>query len=241
MIKGKAIVLGNNVDTDQIIRGRYLSMATYKEMLPYCFMNSKNFCENYKEEIDVEDYNHIFDFIQSFFEDLNNEEHTIDLSTSSLHDIDNMMKCNNEIIEKLQKKEDLSHDPEETKICISKEMNENSSIDERNKNINANQDFHNLHNVSLQFEEQMQKINVDVEIASQTYELLSSGAHTLQEITNYICQYIDPEDFNNETTPLKIEMHIERLNMNDYIDFNSNKYELQDSFIELVKEGESSC
>ena len=49
MIKGKAIVLGNNVDTDQIISGRYLSMATYKEMLPYCFMNSKNFCENYSE------------------------------------------------------------------------------------------------------------------------------------------------------------------------------------------------
>ena len=91
----------------------------------------------------------------------------------------------------------------------------------------------------------MQKKNIDINIALQTYELLSSGAHTLQEIINHICDGLDPEDFNEETTPLKIEMNVERLNMNDYIDFNKGKYELQDSFIELVeksgKEGDDSC
>ena len=82
----------------------------------------------------------------------------------------------------------------------------------------------------------MEEKGIDVEIARLTYELLNqSGANTLQEITNHICQGIDPEDFNNETTPLKIEVHVNKLYMSDYLDFNSNKYELQDSFIELAR------
>lgn len=49
MIKGKVIKFGDNIDTDQIIGGAYLSLPTISAMKPYCFVNHKNFVENYEE------------------------------------------------------------------------------------------------------------------------------------------------------------------------------------------------
>ncbi|NLZ35559.1 2,3-dimethylmalate dehydratase small subunit [Clostridium sp. N3C] len=48
MIKGKAIKFGNNIDTDQIIGGEYLSLPTIQSMVPYAFKNYKNFRDNYE-------------------------------------------------------------------------------------------------------------------------------------------------------------------------------------------------
>lgn len=201
----------------------------------------KKYCNEFEQELDVEDYNDIFDFLQGFFDDLKYDVHTIDLSTSTLEDMGNMMNFNNEIIESLQKEETRSHDPESDKICIVKEIDESSSNSNQSETSFANQDCTSLHNTSLTFKEQIEEINVDLHIAKQIYALLSkSGAHSLQEITNYICEGLDPEDFNNETTPLKIEMDVNRLYMSDYLDFNKNKYELTKSFIALAR-GEDSC
>ena len=198
-----------------------------------CYL--KKYCNDYKQELDVENYNHIFDLLQGFFDGLDKEKCTIDLSVSSSDDINDMMKFHDELIKKLLDKKINTHTPEESKICTYSKTDESSSNDNQDKNKCANENCTYLHIVTLQFKERIEEINVDVEIARQIFELLSSGAHTLQEITNYICEGIDPEDFNNETTPLKIEMHVNRLYMNDYLDFNKNKYELQDSFIELAR------
>lgn len=201
---------------------------------------TKNFCENYNEKIDVENYNQIFDFLKSFFDDLTHDEDTIDLQTSNLHDINTMMKFNDEILRNLQKKEDADTHSNAQELCITTKNNESSSNSNQDENSFANPDCNNLHNINLTFQEQMKEKHIDVEIASLTYALLSkSGAQTLQEIINYIFETQDPEDFNNETTPLKIETHINKLYMNDYLDFNSNKYELQESFIKLASEGDS--
>ncbi|WP_394886118.1 LeuD/DmdB family oxidoreductase small subunit [Clostridium butyricum] len=47
MIKGKAICFEDNIDTDQIIGGAYLSLPTIKDMIPYAFKNYTNFKTNY--------------------------------------------------------------------------------------------------------------------------------------------------------------------------------------------------
>lgn len=198
----------------------------------------KKYCNEYTQNIDVEDYSQVFDFLQGFFDVLNYDENTIDLSVSSSSDIMQMMKFHDELIKSLQKKETRSHDPEDTKICTSKEIIESSLNGNQDTNKKANSNFPILHIDSLRFQERMKEINVDVELAQKVYAHLTSGAKTLQEITNYICECLDPEDFNEETTPLKVDMHVNRLYMNDYLDFNNQRYELQESFIELAR-GES--
>lgn len=49
MIRGKVIKFGDNIDTDQVIAGEYLSLPTIEAMKPYVFKNHKNFIDNYKE------------------------------------------------------------------------------------------------------------------------------------------------------------------------------------------------
>lgn len=49
MIKGKAIKFGDNIDTDQIIGGQYLSIGTIKDMSKHTFENYDNFRRNFKK------------------------------------------------------------------------------------------------------------------------------------------------------------------------------------------------
>lgn len=73
-------------------------------------------------------------------------------------------------------------------------------------------------------------------IALQTYELLDDYEKlTLQELINKICETLDPDDFNNDTTPLKIEMHVSKMYMNDLLDFNERYYELTPEFVRIVE------
>ncbi len=50
-----------------------------------------------------------------------------------------------------------------------------------------------------------------------------------------IHETIDPDDFNNETTPLKIDCHLNQMFMHDLLEFNGNKYELTPEFVDLVR------
>ena len=205
----------------------------------------EKYCNENEQEIDVENYNHIFDFLQGFFEGLSYDEHTIDLKTSKLQDINNMMKFNEKIINDLQKKDTYSQDPESEKICTYSNQEENSLNEKSSKNKCANENCTYLHIDKSRFKEQIEEKGIDVEIAYKTYELLSKkGASTLQGITNYICQEFDPEDFNNETTPLKIERHVNMMYLDDLIDIehrnNKELYVIQKSFIALAR-GEGSC
>ena len=205
----------------------------------------KKYCENYKEEINVEDYDSYYNFLQSFFDGLDNNQHIINLNNSSSNDINEMFEFQDELNKRLKIEEAPPKTQNNQKICTSKEINENTQNTNQSENKNANQDFPILHISNLKFKNQMKEIGVDVEIACKTYELLTSGFKTLQEIINYIYEYIDPEDFNNETTPLKIKNNVNKLYKNNYIDLKSNKYILQESFIELVddtdKENDGKC
>jgi len=80
------------------------------------------------------------------------------------------------------------------------------------------------------------KEKIDVEIACNTYEYLQAHeGGTVQDIVNYIHETIDPDDFNNETTPLKIDRHLNQMFMYDLLEFEGNRYELTPEFVELVE------
>ena len=198
----------------------------------------KNFCDNYKDNIDVEDYNHINTLLESFIDYIDYDEHTISLTSASSSDIMQMMDFKQEILSKLKKSDTLSHDPEETKICTSKKTTDKSSNEKQSKNKKANENCTILHIDKSKFKEVLEEKNIDIEIAQRVCAHLTSGAKTLQEITNYICEGIDPEDFNNETTPLKIEFEVNKLYMEDFIDVehvdNKEVYVLQKRFEKLL-------
>lgn len=91
----------------------------------------------------------------------------------------------------------------------------------------------------------LEEKNIDVEIACDTYTYLQDNEDgTLQDIVNYIHETVDPDDFNNETTPLKIDKHLNQMYMHDLLEFNRNRYELTPEFVDLVnaaKRGEATC
>lgn len=47
MIEGKALKLGDNVDTDQIIGAAHLTLASVSEMVPYMFENEPNVVKHF--------------------------------------------------------------------------------------------------------------------------------------------------------------------------------------------------
>ena len=81
----------------------------------------------------------------------------------------------------------------------------------------------------------LEEKNIDITISSQTYEYLNEHEKaTTQEIVNYIHETIDPDDFNNDKTPLKIDRHLNQMFMHDLLEFNAPYYELTQTFIDLV-------
>ena len=121
-----------------------------------------------------------------------------------------------------------------------KKQEETSLNDNQSEKSLCNQKNTSIINNYMGFQDYMKEKGIDVEIASQTFELLNkSGASTLQGIINYICDGLDPEDYNEDITPLKIDRHINMMYIDDLLDVehrnNKEVYILQDSFIKLAK------
>ena len=203
----------------------------------------KNFCENYKDNIDVEDYNQLINFLQSFFDEFNYDECTISFEESSRDDKLRIFEFKEEILEGLKNEDTLSLTSEKTKICTSKKSKETSSKRKQSKNKKANDDLHILHIENFQFKDQFEEKHIDVEIAYNICKLLSSGEKNLEQIRSNLCEGQDPENFNVENLPLKIEMNLKRLVDNSYLviieEINqTSKYALNNE-LKQAFEGES--
>ena len=99
----------------------------------------------------------------------------------------------------------------------------------------ANSNLHILHIFKNEIKGFLEEKHIDVEIACDTYTYLQDhSTATTQEIVNYIHETIDPDDFNNDKTPLKINTHLNRMFMHDLLEFNAPYYELTQEFIDLV-------
>lgn len=195
----------------------------------------KSYCDDYDAKIDITDYNSYFTMLNDFFEGLNYDEMCIDVNSASLDDLNLMNGFNDEIInaigETLDDDNSLSNSNDFKMLENSKEnpsnqkqnhisiLNGETDINKINKNLNR---------------DKLEEINVDFDIANAIYRLLSSGDKTLDEIRSSICKNLNPDDVDSHSLALKVEMNVERLYMNDYIDFYHQKYEILPSFDDLV-------
>lgn len=204
----------------------------------------KKYCEDEDVELNANDYNSMLDFLQGFFDNIDDEKDFIKFEESSRDDKLKMFDYKEKLVKQLQKERDTHPLSISSKICRTTNQEENALNSNQDKNSKAHHDADILPIVFSKIKEQIEEIDVDVEIAYKTYEFLtSSGQGTLQEITNYICEGKDPDEITSSHLAMKIDLHLNRLYMNDYLDFNINKYELQESFIELVNnaKGDETC
>ena len=170
---------------------------------------------------------------------MNYDECCIDIDKSSLYDLTQMTKFDDEIKNAIHEifNDDMSLSDEDDFKSIEKKneksLNQNQdSIKLLNDEINNNKSIKKLNRTLLE------EINVDYTLAIAIYELLSSGNKTLDEIRSSICEGLNPEDVDSHHLALKIEMNVERLYMSDYLDYNNQRYELLDSFNDLICEGD---
>ena len=159
-----------------------------------------------------------------------------------------MMNFKDEIVEEIKNSKGIPETQNEQKICTYSKTMENPLNDKQSKKNICNPKNTNITIFSLAYKEQFEDMGIDVECAYEIYEILSSGEKTLQQITNKYCEFSNPDDFNSERTPLKVENNVTRLYVCDFIDMekknNVEVYFLQERFVELVEnainEGASS-
>jgi len=209
----------------------------------------KKYCTQEHVELNANNYNDMFKFIQGFFDITDNEKHFIDYADSTREDKMRMLNYYAELVESLKKQDPPLTLADTKEICTYKEKDENAQNMKQSENECANPSLHILHIFKSELKPFLDEKKIDIEIACDTYEfLIKNDEGTLQDIVNYIHETVDPDDFNNETTPLKIDNHLNRMFMQDLLDFNGNKYELTDAFMSRVisasnkhKGGERVC
>ena len=180
----------------------------------------------------------MIEFIQGFFDMLNHEKHFVDFADSSRADKLRMFTYKQKLIENLKKQTHLSQNENEAKICTSNKTDESAQNSKQDNVETANKNCTLLHIFKSKIADILEEKHIDVEIACDTYTYLQAkGEATKQDIVNYIHETVDPNDFNNETTPLKIDRHLNKMYMHDLLEFNTPNYELTQEFIDLVKQG----
>lgn len=196
----------------------------------------EKYCNNNDVELDSNTYNDMINFLQGFFDMLDHDKHVVSFEDSSRDDKLHMLNYKQKLFEKVEKETHTLTPAENTKICTSKETDESAQNVNQNKNKCANPNLHILHIFKNEIKDFLEEKKIDVEIACNTYEYLQAHeGGTVQDIVNYIHETIDPDDFNNETTPLKIDRHLNQMFMYDLLEFESNRYELTPEFVELVE------
>lgn len=195
----------------------------------------EKYCSEDNVELNADNYNDMINFLQGFFDKHNNDEHFIEFQDSSRDDKLRMLNYKRELVESLENNTPVDTSSCTKKICTSKETNEKSQNMKQKEIKSANENCTSLHIFKNDIQDILKEKGIDVEIAQDTFNYLQENkTATMQEIVNYIHETIDPDDFNNETTPLKIDTHLNRMFMNDLLEFVGNKYELRQEFIDLA-------
>ena len=195
----------------------------------------EKYCTHMEDvELNVDNYDDMINFLQGFFDALNHDKDIIDFADSTREDKLKMLKYKSELVEELEKNMNTPAPADKGKFAHVNKTTETAQNGNPDTNKYANHQMH-IEFFSDEIRDQIVKMDIDVEIAQDTFNyLIRNDTGTIQDIINYIHETIDPDDFNNETTPLKIKNHLNRMFMHDLLDFNSNKYELTDEFMAQV-------
>ena len=199
----------------------------------------KKYCKEFDVEHTADDYNLIIDFLQGFFNTFDSEQHAIAIADASREDMLNMFEFKETLESDIKKNDTLAEDLEISKNSPNSKQTENTRNSKQDDLQNVNQNQTSLAIFKTEIKEFLEEKDIDVEIASMTYEYLQAHEDgTLQDITNYICGTVNPEDFNADITPLKIKREVYRMYMNDVVDFNEPLYNLTSEFLDRVKASE---
>ena len=178
----------------------------------------------------------MIDFWQGVFDVLDYDKHVIAFEEARRDDMLKMFEFKARLLEgDVEKTDTPPHADNEHKIRQYKESNEDAQEDKRG-NVELPNNTLTIENIfKSKIADILEEKNIDIAISSQTYEYLNKHEKaTTQEIVNYIHETIDPDDFNNDKTPLKINTHLNRMFMHDLLEFNAPYYELTQEFIDLV-------
>jgi hypothetical protein len=201
----------------------------------------KNYCDNYDEDIDVKSYDSYVGFIKGFFDNLDYGECVISQDQSNYKDLSNMMEYKNEIYDEFHKKfsEDMSSDNGDDFAHTTKNK-EKAPIDDSSNDSMCNSELPIDVNTQSKIKGILDEINVEYGIAHEIYGALSSGDKNLEEIRSSICECVNPDDFNVENLPLKVEVSLKRLVEHNFLVTiepinQAKRYEMTSEFSKLFE------
>jgi len=199
----------------------------------------ESYCRDEDVELVADNYKSMIDFLQGFFDRLDNDKHVIRFEDASRDDMLRMFEFKARLFEgDVEKTDTPPHDHDNAKNRQYNQSDENAQ-ESKPRDVELSNNTLTINNIfKSKIAEFLNEKHIDIVIASNTYEYLNEHHKaTTQEIVNYIHETIDPDDFNNETTPLKIDTHLNRMFMSDLLEFNAPHYELTQDFIDLVAGG----
>ena len=99
---------------------------------------------------------------------------------------------------------------------------EKSSIANPNDKGLLTEKINSDNSIVIENEDLLKEKGIDFAIAKEIYDLLVEYDElNLDEIRTNLCRYENPEDYNNESLPLKVEMNVKRLEDNDFLEITS--------------------
>ena len=218
----------------ELLKDSSVKQKVIINLLYYCnilvnekgYVYLKNYCDNYTEDIDVKDYDSYFEFIDCFFDGFNHDDYSIDLNDASLEDINNFngfkKEIYDDIIEDGEKNKEYTSSDDGSKFQEHQKTMEKSSIANPNDKGLLTEKINSDNSIVIDNEDLLKEKGIDFAIAKEIYDLLVEYDElNLNEIRTNLCRYENPEDYNNESLPLKVEMNVKRLEDNDFLEITS--------------------
>lgn len=218
----------------ELLKDSSVKQKVIINLLYYCnilvnekgYVYLKNYCDNYTEDIDVKDYDSYFEFIDCFFDGFNYDDYSIDLNDASLEDINNFNGFKKEIYENIfedgEKNKEYTSSDDGSKFQEHQKTMEKSSIPNPNDKGLLTEKINSDNSIVIENEDLLKEKGIDFAIAKEIYDLLVEYDElNLDEIRTNLCRYENPEDYNNESLPLKVEMNVKRLEDNDFLEITS--------------------
>lgn len=178
----------------------------------------KNYCDNYDKDIDVENYDSLFDFIEGFFDGFKYDEYSISIDKASHYDLTQMNNYKENIYTEFEEKKlEYTSSPDDKNLTKEEKKKENAPIKNSDDNSLCKSEIQSNDKNDFASEGSFEEIGVESTFAHKIFDVLSSGEKNLNEVTNAISEGENPDDVIENNLPLKVEMSLKRLVENEYL------------------------
>lgn len=191
----------------------------------------KKYCEEYVEDIKLEDYDSMFNFIDGFFKDFDINIYSISIENLSLEDIESNIGLNIEEKNPNQKNNTTPTIPKDENFTDTNKIANNPQNEEQDENLIGNTDIPIVPIGSFKNKTFLEEKGYDFNILLGITDALSDDDLSLNEIRNKIYPNPNPDDVD-EAKVLRIELTVNKMVNDGYISLKSinNKmyYSLED-------------